>query len=158
MVRQITDLPLIAAGGIATGRAMLAAMALGAEAVQVGSRFVASEESTAHADFKKRIIHSSDGDTQLSLKKLVPVRLMRNPFFDKIQQLEYEGASPEKLLEFLGSGRAKNGMFEGDLIEGELEIGQVAGLIKEIKPAAAIVEEIISEFLAVSKEMSGISF
>lgn len=158
MVREVTDLPLIAAGGIATGRTMLAAMSLGADGVQVGTRFVASEESSAHSAFKHKLLQVSDGDTQLVLKKLVPVRLIRNPFFEKVQELENAGASPGQLLELLGSGRAMKGMFEGDLAEGELEIGQAAGLIHEIKPAGKIVEEIITEFNSARNELSGINF
>jgi enoyl-[acyl-carrier protein] reductase II len=146
MVRREVDLPLIAAGGIATGRAMLAAFALGAEGVQIGSRFVASAESSAHPDFKRKIIESADGDTFLSLKKLVPVRLLKNKFALQAQEMEQRGASAEELAAFLGRGRARKGMLEGDLEEGELEIGQVSGLIREIKPAAEILMEIISEF------------
>jgi enoyl-[acyl-carrier protein] reductase II len=146
LVRRAVDLPLIAAGGIATGRAMLAAMALGAEGVQVGSRFVAAAESSAHPLFKEKILGSAEGDTRLTLKKLVPVRLLRNRFAEAVHAMETEGASAEALKEFLGKARAKAGMFEGDLEEGELEIGQVAALIREIKPAGAILEEIVDEF------------
>jgi enoyl-[acyl-carrier protein] reductase II len=146
MVRQATSLPLIAAGGIGTGRAMLAAFALGAEGVQVGSRFVASEESSAHPDFKRKVLEAKDGDTSLTLKKIIPVRLIKNKFYGEVKTLEDNGASREDIYELLGHGRAKKGMFEGDLDEGELEIGQVSGLIHEIKPAGKIVEEMMEEF------------
>jgi len=146
LVRKTTSLPLIAAGGIATGRAMLAAMILGADGVQIGTRFVASEESSAHPSFKSKILEAGDGDTRLVMKKLVPVRLLKNLFLERIQQLESAGASAEELKKFLGTGRAKKGMFEGEMEEGELEIGQVSALIGEIKPAAAILEEILSEY------------
>ena len=146
MVAEAIHIPLIAAGGIATGKGMLAAMNLGADAVQVGSRFVASPESSGHENFKKMIIESNEGDTMLTLKELTPVRLLKNPFFDKVMEAYKSGASAETLELVLGRGRAKKGMFEGDLTEGELEIGQVAGLIDEIKPAKDIVDEIISEF------------
>jgi len=146
MVRQVTALPLIAAGGISTGRAMLAAFALGADGVQIGSRFVASEESSAHPDFKRKVIEAEDGDTSLTLKKIIPVRLIKNKFYQEVKAFEDKGASREEIYELLGRGRAKKGMFEGDLDEGELEIGQVSGLIHEIKPAGKIVEEIMDEF------------
>jgi len=146
MVREAIKLPLIAAGGIATGRGMMAAMALGAEGVQIGSRFVASEESSAHEMFKKSVIAVTDGDTALSLKKLIPVRLVKNDFYLRVKELENSGAGREELMELLGRGRAKLGMFEGDMQEGELEIGQIAGLINEIKPAAVILEDILKEF------------
>ncbi len=147
-VKAAIKIPLIAAGGIATGRQMLAAMILGADAVQIGSRFVCSEEASSHAAFKEAILASKEGDTQLSLKKLVPVRLLKNPFAQAVQQAEKNGASVEELATILGKSRAKKGMFEGDLQEGELEIGQVAALIHEIKPAAAIVAEIWNDFTA----------
>ena len=146
MVREAIKLPLIAAGGIATGGGMMAAMALGAEGVQIGSRFVASEESSAHEMFKKSVITVKDGDTALSLKKLIPVRLVKNDFYLRVKELENSGAGREELMELLGRGRAKLGMFEGDMQEGELEIGQIAGLINEIKPAAVILEDILKEF------------
>ncbi len=146
MVREAIQLPLIAAGGIATGRGMMAVMALGAEGVQIGSRFVASEESSAHEMFKKSVIAVKDGDTALSLKKLIPVRLVKNDFYLRVKELENSGANREELMELLGRGRAKLGMFEGDMQEGELEIGQIAGLINEIKPAAVILEDILKEF------------
>ncbi len=147
-VKAAIKIPLIAAGGIATGRQMLAAMVLGADAVQIGSRFVCSEEASSHLAFKEAIIHSKEGDTQLSLKNLVPVRLLKNPFAEMIQLAEKNGASVEALATLLGKARAKKGMFEGDMQEGELEIGQVAAIIKEIKPAAAIVTEIWNDFTA----------
>jgi enoyl-[acyl-carrier protein] reductase II len=146
MIRQVTDLPIIAAGGIATGRVMAAVMILGADGVQIGTRFVASEESSAHPAFKQSVISAADGDTLLTMKSLVAVRLLRNEFFRKVYDLEKSGASSEALQELLGKGRAKLGMFEGDLINGELEIGQASALIREILPAGKIVEEIISEW------------
>jgi enoyl-[acyl-carrier protein] reductase II len=139
-------IPVIAAGGIATGRQMLASMVLGAQGVQIGSRFVASEEASSHQNFKHAVINSDEGDTILSLKALTPVRLLKNEFFKQVQQAENRCASTEELQKLLGRGRAKKGMFEGDLAEGELEIGQVSATLKSIKPAAAIVEEIWSEF------------
>jgi len=143
MVKKIVSIPVIAAGGIATGKAMLAAMALGAEGVQIGSRFVTSVESSAHPAFKQKILESVDGDTQLTLKKIVPVRLIKNKFYFEVEKKESECANLEELSNLLGKGRAKKGMYEGDTDEGELEIGQVAGLIKEIKPAEEIINEII---------------
>jgi enoyl-[acyl-carrier protein] reductase II len=147
LIRKATPLPLIAAGGIASGRAMAAAMILGADGVQVGSRFVASEESSAHEAFKNALVAAGDGDTFLSLKSLVPVRLLKNAFFSRIREMELKGASQEALAEFLGKGRARQGMFEGNLEEGELEIGQVTALIDSIKPAGEIVREIVVEWL-----------
>lgn len=147
-VRKAIDLPLIAAGGIASGTAMLAAMTLGAEAVQIGSRFVASEESSAHINFKNLVVSVSEGATRLTLKELAPVRLLQNEFYQQIQSAYAQGATPEELRELLGKGRSRIGMFEGDLVEGELEIGQVSGGIDEIKPAADIVEEILTEYAA----------
>ena len=152
-VRAATTLPLIAAGGIATGRGMLAAMVLGAEGVQLGTRFVCSEESSAHLNFKHIVAHSNEGDTMLSMKKVVPVRLIKNDFQKRIQEAEDRGATPEELATILGRARAKKGMFEGDVQEGELEIGQIASLVKEIKPAAEIVKEIWNEFNAAKKEV-----
>ena len=146
LVKEAIDIPLIAAGGIGTGRTMLAAMTLGADAVQVGSRFVASEESSAHINFKKTVVDAKEGDTQLTLKELTPVRLVKNEFYGKVAKAYEDGASKEELTELLGRGRAKKGMFEGDLVEGELEIGQISGLIHAIKPAKDIVEEIVSEY------------
>lgn len=153
MVREATRLPLIAAGGIATGRGMLAAMALGADGVQVGSRFAASEESSAHDNFKKKITNIGEGETLLSLKQLTPVRLVKNEFFQQVAAAEAKGAGKEELLQLLGRARAKKGMFEGDLVEGELEIGQISGLIHEVKPAADILHEIWNEYQQVKKEM-----
>ncbi|NER15478.1 nitronate monooxygenase [Leptobacterium flavescens] len=146
MVKEKLSIPLIAAGGIATGRGMLAAMVLGADAVQVGSRFVASEEASSHINFKQKVVDAKEGDTQLTLKELAPVRMLKNKFFDDLQELYSKGPSVDELKELLGRARAKRGMFEGDLVEGELEIGQIAGLINEIKPVSEIVEEMISEF------------
>ncbi len=139
-------IPVIAAGGIATGRQMLAAMVLGAGGVQMGSRFVASEEASSHFNFKNTVIQTGEGDTQLSLKKLTPVRLIKNKFFNEVQEAELRGASPEELQQLLGRGRAKKGMFEGDLDAGELEIGQVSALLTSIQPAAAIIDEVWTEF------------
>ena len=147
-VKAAIKIPLIAAGGIATGRQMLAAMVLGADAVQIGSRFVCSEEASSHHLFKEAIIQSKEGDTQLGLKQLVPVRLLKNPFSTTILEAEKNGASIETLQTMLGKSRAKKGMFEGNMEEGELEIGQVSSIIKEIKPAAAIVQEIWNDFTA----------
>lgn len=146
MVKQVVNIPVIAAGGIATGSGMLAAMALGAEGVQIGSRFVASTESSAHPSFKQKVVEAGDGDTMLVMKKLVAVRLLRNHFMDQVIDAERGCASKEELSELLGRGRARLGMFEGDVENGELEIGQIAGLIKEIKPAAEIVSDIINEY------------
>ena len=146
MVRQAVNIPVIAAGGIATGSTMLAAIILGADAVQIGSRFVASEESSAHINFKNEVVKAKDGDTYLTLKELIPARLLKNKFFNDIQVLYAKNASISDIKELLGRARAKRGMFEGDLEEGELEIGQIAGLINEIKPAAEIVAEIINDY------------
>jgi enoyl-[acyl-carrier protein] reductase II len=157
-VREAITIPLITAGGIASGRAMLAAFALGSDGVQIGSRFVASKESSAHPNFKKAVVETKEGETQLSLKKLVPVRLIKNVFFNRINEAEKNGATKEELMEILGRGRAKLGMFNGNLEEGELEIGQVSGMIKEIKPVAAIIEEIIEEFEMAKREMMAIGF
>ena len=145
-VSSAVDIPVIAAGGIATGRQMLAAMVLGAEGVQVGSRFVASPEASSHEHFKQAVIQAQEGDTQLSLKQLTPVRLLKNKFYQQVQEAEQRCASVEELKNILGRGRAKKGMFEGDMDEGELEIGQVSALVREIRPAAEIVREIWSEF------------
>jgi enoyl-[acyl-carrier protein] reductase II len=146
LIRDHITIPLIAAGGIASGRAMAAAFALGADAVQIGSRFVASEEASAHIAFKEKVLAAKEGDTLLSLKQLTPVRLLKNEFFDKVQSAELSGASKEELTILLGRGRAKKGMFEGDMAEGELEIGQISAAIHHILPAKAIVEEIMNEF------------
>jgi enoyl-[acyl-carrier protein] reductase II len=146
MVKAEVEIPLIAAGGIGTGRGMLAAMNLGADGVQIGSRFVASPESSAHQNFKQVVLDTQEGDTMLTLKELTPVRLVKNAFYNQVHEAYEKGASAEELNALLGRGRAKKGTFEGDLTEGELEIGQIAGLISEIKPAAEIVQEIITEF------------
>lgn len=146
-------IPVIAAGGIGTGRTMLAAIALGAEGVQIGSRFVTSEESSAHVNFKKAILKAKDGDTQLSIKKLTPARLLKNKFWEQINRAEMSGASEEELKIILGRARAKKGMFEGDLEDGELEIGQISGYINEIKPAADIVVEIIAEYTSALQKL-----
>jgi enoyl-[acyl-carrier protein] reductase II len=146
MVKEQLKVPLIAAGGIATGSAMLAVMILGADAVQVGSRFVASTESSAHDAFKNIVVDAKEGDTQLTLKELAPVRLLKNKFFDDVQALYKKAPTVEDLKLLLGRARAKRGMFEGDLVDGELEIGQISGLIHDVKPAAQIVEDIITEF------------
>ncbi|HLU18256.1 MAG TPA: nitronate monooxygenase [Edaphocola sp.] len=151
-VRRQLEIPLIAAGGIATGRAMYAVMALGAEGVQVGSRFVCSEEASSHPNFKQAVLQTEEGGTQLALKKHTPVRLIKNKFFEQVFKAESEGASLEELTAILGRGRAKKGMFEGDLVEGELEIGQVSSMIKDIKPAAAIVEELWQDFLSAREQ------
>jgi len=158
---RITELfgiqyPIIAAGGIATGRGMLAAMVLGADGVQVGSRFVASEESSAHQSFKDVVVKAKEGDTKLTLKELAPVRMIRNKFYEDITDLYKTGPSIEELQELLGRACAKRGMFEGDLEEGELEIGQISGLIHEIKPAARIIKEMMAEFELAKKEVSSL--
>ncbi len=157
-VKEAISIPLIAAGGIGSGRAMLAAFALGADGVQIGSRFVASNESSAHSNFKNAVLETNEGGTQLSLKKLVPVRLIKNEFFNRVNEAEKNGAEKEELMEILGKSRAKLGMFEGNMDEGELEIGQVSGSIKEIKPVADIIEEIIEEYEIAKKEVMGIGF
>lgn len=154
MVCDAVKIPVIAAGGIADGRAMLAAFALGAEAVQVGSRFVASEESSAHPAFKQVVVAAGEGDTVLTLKQLTPVRLIRNPFYAQVAAAEQAGADTAALTALLGRGRAKKGMFEGDLEAGELEIGQISAAIHEIKPAAAILHGMWEEFLAAKKQLA----
>ncbi len=146
MVKAQLEVPLIAAGGIATGQAMLAAMVLGADGVQVGSRFVASEESSAHVAFKKVVVAAKEGDTELTLKELAPVRLIKNEFYQELKELYKTNPTVEQLKTLLGRARAKKGMFEGDLVAGELEIGQIAGLINDIKPAAQIVEDMLEEY------------
>ncbi|SDR66906.1 nitronate monooxygenase [Gramella sp. MAR_2010_147] len=153
MVKEKISIPLIAAGGIATGRGMLAAMVLGADAVQVGSRFVATPEASSHKNFKELVVKAQEGDTVLTLKELAPVRLLKNKFYEDVQDLYSRTPSKEELIELLGRARAKRGMFEGDLEEGELEIGQISGLINDIKPAADLVEEIINEFQKAKKEV-----
>ncbi len=155
-IREVCDIPLIAAGGIATGSAIYAAISLGADGVQIGSRFAASKEASAHPGFKKKIVEANDGDTYLTLKKLVPVRLIKNDFFNKIHQMELAGASKEELAATLGKGRAKKGMFEGDTVEGELEIGQAASLIKDILPVKDIMKNLVDEFNATAKRMNGV--
>ena len=151
-VCKAVSIPVIAAGGIATGRQMLAAMVLGAAGVQLGSRFVASLEASSHQKFKEVVINANEGDTMLSMKQLTPVRLVKNKFFHNVQQAEQSCASKDDLIGLLGKGRAKKGMFEGDLEEGELEIGQVSAIIKKIQPAAEIVNEVWEEFLSVLRQ------
>ncbi|WP_372945636.1 NAD(P)H-dependent flavin oxidoreductase [Muriicola sp.] len=155
-VKEKIHIPLIAAGGIATGRSMLAAMVLGADGVQVGSRFVASDEASSHRAFKDRVVAAGEGDTQLTLKELAPVRMLKNGFYQQVQEAYSRCATPEELRELLGRARAKRGMFEGDLEEGELEIGQVSAIIHEIKPAARIVREMMEEFEAARKEVANL--
>ncbi|MBA9072210.1 enoyl-[acyl-carrier protein] reductase II [Flavobacterium gossypii] len=152
MVREKIQIPLIAAGGIATGRGMLAAMVLGADGVQVGSRFAASVESSSHDDFKKTIVDLEEGGTQVTLKELAPVRLIKNKFYQDIQELYAKCPTPDDLKVLLGRARAKRGMFEGDLIEGELEIGQISGLIHDIKPVKEIIDTMVSEFESAKQE------
>lgn len=146
MVKEQVKIPVIAAGGIGSGRGMLAAMVLGANGVQIGSRFAATKESSAHDSFKDTIVSVKDGDTQLTLKELAPVRLVKNKFFNDVQELYKQAPSLEEIKKLLGRARAKRGMFEGDLEEGELEIGQIAGLIHEIKSAKEVIEEIVTEY------------
>jgi enoyl-[acyl-carrier protein] reductase II len=146
-VVNAVKIPVIAAGGIATGRQMLAAMVMGAEGVQMGSRFVASEEASSHIEFKKAVIQSQEGDTVLTMKQLTPVRLLKNKFFQQVQEAEMRGATVEELKTLLGRARAKKGMFEGNMDEGELEIGQVSAVIKEILPAAKIIDEVWHDFM-----------
>jgi enoyl-[acyl-carrier protein] reductase II len=153
-VRKAIDIPLIAAGGIGCGKSMLAAFALGADGVQIGSRFVGSVESSAHDAFKKRVLEAKEGDTKLMLKQLTPVRLLKNEFYYQIENAEVNCATKEELSDLLGRGRAKKGMFEGDLDEGELEIGQVSANFSELKPAAEIVHEIWSEFQIAKKNLA----
>ena len=153
MVKENVSIPVIAAGGIASGRGMLAAMVLGADGVQIGSRFAATIESSAHDNFKDTIIKVKDGDTHLTLKELAPVRLVKNHFYNQVQELYTKNPSIEEIKELLGRARAKKGMFEGDLENGELEIGQIAGLIHKIKPAKQVVDEIIAELEAVKKSL-----
>lgn len=145
-VRESVDLPLIAAGGISSGKSMAAVLALGADGVQIGTRFALTQESSASEEFKHKCITLKEGDTQLSLKKLTPVRLIKNKFYNQVQELEEKGASAEELRQLLGRGRSKKGIFEGDLEEGELEIGQVASLVKKIIPAGEVVKEIVNEY------------
>lgn len=154
MVKEKIKIPLIAAGGIGTGRGMLAAMVLGADAVQVGSRFVASPEASSHPNFKEMVVKAGEGDTILTLKELAPVRLLKNKFYQDIERMYQSSPTKEDLIGLLGRARAKKGMFEGDLEEGELEIGQIAGLIHEIKPAAEIVKEMIEDFEKAKAEVA----
>jgi enoyl-[acyl-carrier protein] reductase II len=158
IVKEKIKIPLIAAGGIATGRGMLAVMILGADGVQVGSRFAASLESSAHENFKETIINTKEGDTQLTLKELAPVRLIKNKFYQDVQDLYEKCPTKEDLVVLLGRARAKRGMFEGDLVEGELEIGQIAGIIHEIKPAGEIIKEMIFDFQTARKEVVNFDF
>jgi len=158
MVKQELSIPLIAAGGIATGKGMLAAMTLGADGVQMGSRFAASVESSAHENFKQKILEVKDGDTYLTLKELAPVRLVKNKFFNDLMELYAQNPTVEDLKNLLGRARAKKGMFEGDLDEGEIEIGQVAGLIHEIKPVKDIIDEILTEFNQETKRLGSLKF
>ena len=155
MVKEQIKIPVIAAGGIGSGRGMLAAMVLGADGVQIGSRFAATNESSAHQNFKNSIVEVQEGDTQLTLKELAPVRLIKNKFYDEVQALYLTKPTQEELKEFLGRARAKRGMFEGDLEDGELEIGQIAGLIHEIKPVKIVLKEILEEFNRVKSFMVG---
>lgn len=157
-IRKAVTLPLLAAGGIASGQQMAAAFALGAEGVQIGTLFIASEESSAHPNFKQRIIALHDGDTLLTMKRLVPVRLARNLFFNQVVELERNGATPEQLAEILGQGRAKRGMFEGELEEGELEVGQSSALVDKIEPAEAIITRLMKEFEESRVNLSRLSF
>ncbi|MFP9112831.1 NAD(P)H-dependent flavin oxidoreductase [Flavobacterium sp. RHBU_3] len=156
MVKEQLSIPLIAAGGIATGRGMLAAMVLGADGVQVGSRFVATPEASSHQNFKDLIVRMQEGDTHLTLKELAPVRLIKNKFYNDLMALYAKGATPDDLKTLLGRARAKKGMFEGDLEEGELEIGQIAGLIHDIKPAADIVTDMMAEFEQAKAEIASL--
>ncbi len=158
MVKEKINIPLIAAGGIANGQGMLAAMALGADGVQLGSRFAASIESSCHENFKQTILETNEGDTQLTLKELAPVRLIKNKFYNDLQELYSKKPTVEDLENLLGKRRAKRGMFEGDLIEGELEIGQIAGLIHEILPVEKIIHKLINEFEIAKKTVSKIEF
>lgn len=158
MIKAAVNIPVIAAGGIASGKSMLAAFALGADAIQIGSAFAVAEESSAHPNFKAKILSSAEGDTKLRMKKLVPVRLLKNEFADAVAQAEANGASTEELATLLGRARAKLGMFEGDMEEGELEIGQVSAMLKEIKPAAVIVNEIWEEFLEEKHRLNNLKF
>ena len=154
MVKEQIKIPVIAAGGIGSGRGMLAAMVLGADGVQIGSRFAATNESSAHQNFKNSIVEVQEGDTQLTLKELAPVRLIKNKFYDEVQALYLTKPTQEELKKFLGRARAKRGMFEGDLEDGELEIGQIAGLIHEIKPVKIVLKEILEEFNRVKSLMA----
>ncbi len=153
LIRQATNLPLIAAGGIGNGTSMLAALALGADAVQMGTRFVASPESSGHENFKSKLLETKEGDTILTMKQLTPVRMIKNKFYGLVAEAEQRGANPEELKSILGRARAKKGMFEGDLDEGELEVGQVSAFIKDIKPAGQIVADVWQEYLEAKKRL-----
>lgn len=158
MVKNAVSIPVIAAGGIATGRGMLAAMVLGADAVQIGSRFVATVESSAHVNFKDYVVNAAEGDTMLTLKELTPVRLLKNEFYTKVENAYKACATTDTLSELLGRGRAKKGMFEGDIIEGELEIGQISGLITQINSAAEVIKEIVEEYRLAKEEVTSEKF
>jgi enoyl-[acyl-carrier protein] reductase II len=158
LVKEKIRIPLIAAGGIATGKGMLAAMVLGADGVQIGSRFAASTESSAHENFKNKILETKEGETQVTLKELAPVRLIKNKFYQDVQDLYSKCPTKEELSELLGRARAKHGMFEGDLIEGELEIGQIAGLIHDIKSSAEIIKEMIADFEFAKNDVAKYTF
>jgi len=158
MAKKELDIPLIAAGGIATGGGILAAMSLGADAVQIGTRFVASEEASSHINFKQEVIQSKEGDTRLTLKELAPVRLLKNKFYDDLEHLYTKSPTKEELKKLLGRARAKKGMFEGDLDEGELEIGQISGLIEDILPAKTIMKQLITEFEATRRHAATLQF
>lgn len=153
MVKEAINIPLIAAGGIGSGRTILAALALGADGVQIGSRFAISEESSAHLNFKKKVVEAKEGDTILTLKEVTPVRLIKNKFYEEVKRAEEGGASKDELKQLLGKGRAKRGIFEGDLDEGELEIGQISASINEIKPAATILKELWDEYVQVKTSL-----
>ena len=157
-VSETLNIPVIAAGGVGSGKAMLAAMSLGADGVQIGSRFVTSEESSAHINFKEEVVKAKEGDTMLSLKQLTAVRLLNNKFYQQVEEAESRGDSIEELTKLLGRSRAKRGMFEGYIDEGELEIGQVSSMINNIKPVIQIIEEIIDEFEIEKERISNISF
>lgn len=157
IAKQLT-IPLIAAGGIGSGRAMLAVMNLGADAVQIGSRFVATHESSAHQLFKESVVKAQEGDTLLTLKEITPVRLIKNDFFHRVESLYQKGAGIDELKELLGRGRAKKGMFEGDLLEGELEIGQVSGMIDKIQSAAEVIDELVHEYREARNEQNSSKF
>lgn len=156
-VAEAVDIPVIAAGGIGSGKAMLAAMILGADGVQVGSRFIATPESSAHRAFKERILQAEEGDTKLTLKEITPVRLLNNPFYQEIQAIYERNGTPEELAAHLGRGRAKKGMFEGDLDAGELEVGQVSAMIRSVKPAGEIVNEMIEEFNRAAQQLTNLT-
>ena len=156
-VAEAVDIPVIAAGGIGSGKAMLAAMILGADGVQVGSRFIATPESSAHMAFKERILQAEEGDTKLTLNEITPVRLLNNPFYQEIQAIYERNGTPEELAAHLGRGRAKKGMFEGDLDAGELEVGQVSAMIRSVKPAGEIVNEMIEEFNRAAQQLTNLT-